>query len=87
MGVKAIASHLNESGILTRDGGRWGVDAVHNVLTRRPISAVTSSTPSFGKPSELKPEVEVVEMAVPPIIDAAKFDAVQTLLKTRNPKH
>jgi hypothetical protein len=34
MGVKSIAKHLNESGIRTRDGGRWGVDAVHMVLTR-----------------------------------------------------
>ena len=35
MGVKSIAKHLNESGIRTRDGGRWGVDAVHKVLRRR----------------------------------------------------
>src|ERR1700730_13500339 len=34
MGVKSIAKHLNEAGIRTRDGGRWGVDAVHKVLTR-----------------------------------------------------
>jgi site-specific DNA recombinase len=33
MSVKSIAKHLNESGIRTRDGGRWGVDAVHKVLT------------------------------------------------------
>jgi DNA invertase Pin-like site-specific DNA recombinase len=34
MGVKSIAKYLNDSGIRTRDGGRWGVDAVHKVLTR-----------------------------------------------------
>ncbi len=34
MGVKSIAKHLNEASIRTRDGGRWGVDAVHKVLTR-----------------------------------------------------
>ena len=34
MGVKSITKHLNASGIRTRDGGRWGIDAVHKVLTR-----------------------------------------------------
>ena len=34
MGAKSIATYLNAAGIRTRDGGRWGVDAVHKVLTR-----------------------------------------------------
>ncbi len=34
MGLKSIATHLNERGMRTRDGGRFGVDAVHKVLTR-----------------------------------------------------
>jgi hypothetical protein len=34
MGVKSIATNLNAIGLRTRDGGRWGVDAVHKVLTR-----------------------------------------------------
>jgi DNA invertase Pin-like site-specific DNA recombinase len=29
MGVKSITKHLNASGIHTRDGGRWGIGAVH----------------------------------------------------------
>jgi site-specific DNA recombinase len=33
------------------------------------------------KTRERKPEAEVVEMIVPPIIDVAEFEAVQTLLK------
>ncbi|MFX7548719.1 recombinase family protein, partial [Acinetobacter baumannii] len=33
-GVRFIATHLSRSGIRTRDGGRWSVDAVHKVLTR-----------------------------------------------------
>jgi site-specific DNA recombinase len=37
------------------------------------------------KTREPKPEAEVVEMAVPPIIEVAEFEAVQTLLKTRSP--
>jgi site-specific DNA recombinase len=34
MGVKSITNHLNAAGICTRDGGRWGIDAVYKVLTR-----------------------------------------------------
>ena len=34
MGVKSITKHLNAVGIHTRDGGRWGIGAVHKVLTR-----------------------------------------------------
>lgn len=85
MGVKSIAKHLNESGIRTRDGGRWGVDAVHKVLTRTTYIGRHRFNTKYWKTRERKPETEVVEMAVPPIIDVAEFEAVQTLLKTRCP--
>jgi len=39
----------------------------------------------FWKTRERKPDTEVVEIAVPPIIYAAEFEAVQELLKTRSP--
>ncbi len=35
MGVKAIVKYLNARGIVTRDGGRWGIGQVHRILTRR----------------------------------------------------
>ena len=85
MGVKSIAKHLNESGIRTRDGGRWGVDAVHKVLIRTTYIGRHRFNTKHWKTRERKPEAEVVEMAVPPIIDTAEFEAVQTLLKTRSP--
>lgn len=85
MGVKSIAKHLNESGIRTRDGGRWGVDAVHKVLTRTTYIGRHRFNAKFWRTRERKPEAEVVEMAVPPIIDATEFEAVQTRLKTRSP--
>lgn len=61
------------------------------------IEAATTKPPAFDvilvhrfntkvwKTHERKPEAEVVEMAVPPIIAANEFEAVQTLLKTRSP--
>jgi site-specific DNA recombinase len=85
MGVKSIAKHLNESGIRTRDGGRWGVDAVHKVLTRTTYIGRHRFNTKYWKTRQRKPEAEVVEMAVPPIIDAAEFEAVQMLLKARSP--
>jgi site-specific DNA recombinase len=84
-GVKSIAKHLNEAGIRTRDGGRWGVDAVHKVLTRTTYIGRHRFNTKFWKTRERKPEAEVVEMAVPPIIDQAEFEAVQVLLKSRSP--
>jgi site-specific DNA recombinase len=85
MGVKSIAKHLNESGIRTRDGGRWGVDAVHKVLTRTTYIGRHRFNTKLWKTRERKPEAEVVEMAVPPIIEATEFEAVQVLLKSRSP--
>ncbi|WP_409997158.1 recombinase family protein [Bradyrhizobium cosmicum] len=70
---------LNVAGVRTRNGRRLGGDAVHKVLTRTTYGAVTAST-KYWKTHECKPEAVVVEMAAPPIIDVAEFEAVQTLL-------
>src|SRR5215469_2166321 len=51
MGVKSIATHLNAIGIRTRDGGRWGVDAVQKVLTRTTYIGRHASIPSSGRPA------------------------------------
>jgi site-specific DNA recombinase len=85
MGVKSIAKHLNVAGIRTRDGGRWGVGAVHNVLTRTTYIGRHKFNTKFWKTRERKSEAEVVEMTTPPIIDATEFETVQALLKTRSP--
>jgi hypothetical protein len=84
MGVKSIAKHLNTAGIRTRDGGRWGLGGVHKVLTRATYVGRHRFNTKFWKTRERKPEAEVVEMAVL-IIEAAEFEAVQSLLKSRSP--
>jgi site-specific DNA recombinase len=85
MGVKSITNHLNASGIRTRDGGRWGIAAAHDVLTRTTYIGRHRFNTKFWKTRERKPETEVVEMAVPPIIEVAEFEAVQALFKSRSP--
>ena len=85
MGVKNIVSHLNRNRIFTRDGGRWGIGQVHRILTRRTYMGEHE----FNKRSKAKapkPASEVVTVPVPPIVDRETFDAVQVLLKARNPK-
>ena len=85
MGVKSITKHLNAAGIRTRDGGRWGIDAVHKVLTRTTYIGRHRFNTKFWKTRERKPETEVVEMVVPPIIEVAEFEAVQAHLRSRSP--
>jgi site-specific DNA recombinase len=58
---------------------------VHKVLTRTTYIGRHRFNTKYWKTRERKPEAEVVEMAVPPIVDADEFEAVQTLLKTRCP--
>ncbi len=84
-GVKSIATHLNAVGIWTRDGGKWGLDAVHKVLTRTTYIGRHRFNTKFWKTRERKAETEIVEMAVPAIVDKDEFEVVQMLLKSRSP--
>lgn len=71
--------------IFTRDGGRWGIGQVHRILTRKTYVGEHEFN-KRSKTKELKPISEIVVVPVPPIIDRDTFDAVQKLLKARNPK-
>jgi len=55
------------------------------VLTRTTYIGRHRFNTQFWKTCERKSDAEVMEMAAPPIIDAAEFEAVQTLLKSRSP--
>jgi site-specific DNA recombinase len=85
MGVKSIVNHLNANGILTRDGGRWGIGSLHKMLTR-PAYIGRHEFNKRGKTKELKSADEVITVPVPPIIDEATFATVQARMKARNPK-
>ncbi len=85
MGVKTIATYLNERRFFTRDGGRWGLAQIHAILTRTTYIGGHRFNTRSHKDRERKPESEVAIMAVPPLIDREIYDAVQARLKSRNP--
>ncbi len=85
MGIKNIVSYLNRNRIFTRDGGRWGIAQIHRMLTSRTYVGEHHFN-KRSKTRKWKPVSEVVTVAVPPIIDQQTFEAVQALLKARNPK-
>ena len=86
MGIKAIASFLNAHDIRTRDGGRWGVSGVHEVLTRTTYIGRHRFNRRSARAKALKADTEHAVMAVPPLIDEADFHEVQRLLRARNPR-
>ncbi len=59
--------------------------AVHKVLTRTTYVGRHRFNTKFWKTRERKAETEIVEMAVPAIIETDEFESVQMLLKSRSP--
>jgi hypothetical protein len=85
MGLKKITILLNERNIRTRDGGRWGNGAVHQILTRTSYFGQHRFNRRDHRTRAVKAEAEHAIMAVPPIISEEDFHAVQALLRARNP--
>lgn len=61
MGSRQIADYLNLRGIRTQTGGRWGVGAVHQVLTRETYIGRHRFNVTSWRKKEQKPADEVVE--------------------------
>jgi site-specific DNA recombinase len=86
MGVKAVTNWLNERGYRTRVGARWGIGPLHQILTRATYKGEHRFNRKVWKTREAKPEADQIGVAVDPIIDAATFDAVQSMFKAKNPR-
>ncbi|MGB3540068.1 MAG: recombinase family protein [Mesorhizobium sp.] len=86
MGVKAVTCWLNERGHRTRVGARWGIGPLHKILTSPTYRGEYRFNRTVWKTKEAKPEEEQITVPVEPIIDAATFDAVQAMLRAKNPK-
>ena len=86
MGVKAIASYLNEKGFRQRSGSRFATNTVHQILTRTAYTGRHFYNQIEAKTKQQKPKGEWIEVETPQIIEPQIFDEVQQLLAERNPK-
>lgn len=86
MGLKSIATYLNDNCIFTAGGGRWGVGSVHHTLTRTTYIGEHVFNSRNWNSQEPKDDTEHVVMPVPPLIDRDTFDAVQRAMSQRNPR-
>ena len=85
MGIKAIASHLNERGI-SRRGHKFSTGSVHVILTLATYAGRHQFNKRDSRTGRSRPPSEWVEVEVPAIIDETTFNAAQALLQSRAPK-
>ncbi len=86
MGTKKIAEHLNAAGYRTRAGKFWHVGPLHKILTNPVYKGTYIYNRNDSRAGKARPVGEHVEVRCPAIVEADRFDAVQVLLKSRNPK-
>ena len=85
MGIKSIASWLNEWGYTTRTGGRWGNARIHALLSNPVYAGRQRFNVKDSRTYRLKGASEHIYCDAPAIIGHELFDRVQALLKSRNP--
>ena len=86
MGVKEVTKTLNGRGMRTRLSARFGVASVHKILTNPVYVGRWRFNRREAKSGRAKPANEVIEVAVPAIIERPVFDKVQTSLAARDPR-
>lgn len=86
LGIKEITKRLNAAGHRTKRGARFGVGTLHGILTNPVYVGEWTFNKRESKTLRQKPAAEHIIVAVPPIIERATFDAVQAMLKARNPR-
>lgn len=86
MGVKEVTKALNARGLRTRLGARFGVASVHKILTNPVYAGSWRFNQREAKTGRSKPANEIIEVAVPAIIELPVFDRAQASLKARDPR-
>lgn len=85
LGLKSIATWLNDNNIRTKDGGKFGIGAVHQVLTRTTYKGEHRFNATDHKNRRRKPDEEHAVAKIPAIVTEAEWQAVQDHLKQRSP--
>lgn len=85
LGVKAIATHLNERG-MRRRGRLFSTGGVHDMLTSSTYCGLHHFNRTDSRNQRPRPPAEWVSLAVPAIVDEATFNAAGALLQSRSPK-
>ncbi|MGJ0427327.1 recombinase family protein [Methylocystis sp.] len=80
MGVKEVTKALNAKGLRTRLGARFGVASVHKILTNPVYTGRWRFNQREAKTGRAKPAGEIIEVAVPAIIEQPVFDKARASL-------
>ena len=86
LGVKAICEWLNTRGYRTRRGCRFGIGPIHSILINRTYGGGFEYNKSNSRTKTARDAAEHIQVIVPAIIDADRFELVQQILHARNPK-
>lgn len=86
LGANLIADYLNRKGIRTSGGGRWGVGAVHQILTRTNYVGEHRFNVYRWRKREEKPEDEIVTVAVLAILEREELYEAQVIMRSRAPQ-
>lgn len=85
LGVKGIASLLNEEGT-TKRGALWSNTSIHSILTSTVYMGEKLFNQRNWRTGEKKDEDEIVRIPIEPIVSAEVFELVREKLSSRSPQ-
>jgi DNA invertase Pin-like site-specific DNA recombinase len=85
LGIKEIAKHLSNNGMLMR-GFPWSIQKVHEILSSSAYMGDYYFNVRDSKRKTTRPPEEWIKTTIPAIIDAATFETVRLLRKSRAPQ-
>lgn len=85
LGVKGIASHLNEKGILRR-GELWSNTGIYQTLTNTVYKGEKRFNQRDSRTRDAKDESQVIKIPVKAIVSEEQFELVAIKLEQRSPK-